>query len=88
MYSVRGHSEGGFFLQYNIFVMMSGVYPKDYWQFFPGRTEQKPKLSTTYILTNNNLTLLCLNVLSLNRHLEDLEALVYSLECHPRFLSN
>ena len=63
--------------------MISCFQPKDYQQCCPGRVEQRPKLSSTNNLTESNLTLLCLNVRSLNKHLDDLKALIYSLQCPP-----
>ena len=89
IYSVRGLYEGGSFLQYNSTVMMSCFYPKDFQQSPADPTNvTNPPNVTNPEKTEEILSLLCLNVSCLNKHLEDLEGLVYCLECPPLPLSN
>ena len=80
IYSLRGFYEGGSFLVYSSNVMMSRFYPRDFQQ-----SPANPPNVTFPEKPEKVLSFLCLNVHSLNKHLEDLEALVYCLES-PRFI--
>ena len=81
IYFVRGLYERGSFLQNSSNVMMWCSYPRDFLQSLAS-----PPNVTNPEKSDKFLSLLCLKVHSLKKHLENFEALVFCLESPPLVL--